>query len=279
MGLIVADISNPFSSAIARIVEDEADKHNYTVIFGSSDENPQKSWKLIDTLLNKQVDGFIIAPAEGTESQILYLEEQGIPFALVDRYFPNLNANYVAMDNYKAAYTAIIHLMDCGYERIGLITYRSSLFHLQERKRGYITALQKNKIVFKKSWLREVDMNNTRAAVEKAVDELLRIEQPVDALLFVSNTIASYGLKYIKSLNIRVPDDLALLSFDETESLDLFYAPLTYIKQPLREMGQLATKILLDNIERNNKKTHINMEAELVVRASTTRKKIDEEVE
>ncbi len=69
IGLIVADISNSFFSSLARIIEDEADKKNYTVIFGSSDENAQKSWKLINALVDRQVDGFIIAPAENTESQ------------------------------------------------------------------------------------------------------------------------------------------------------------------------------------------------------------------
>src|SRR2546423_9040838 len=82
IGLIVSDISNPFSSSLARIIEDEAEKNNYTVIFGSSDESAERSWKLINVLLNRQVDGFIIASAENAESQIVYLKENEIPFVL-----------------------------------------------------------------------------------------------------------------------------------------------------------------------------------------------------
>ena len=93
IGLIVADISNPFFSSLARIIEDEADKKNYTVIFGSSDENAQKSWKLINALVDRQVDGFIIAPAENTESNLTYLKDHDIPFVLIDRYFPGLETN------------------------------------------------------------------------------------------------------------------------------------------------------------------------------------------
>jgi LacI family transcriptional regulator len=112
IGLVVSDISNPFSSSLARIIEDEANKNNYTVIFGSSDEDANKSLKLIDTFLNKQVDGLIIAAAENTASQIQYLQEEGIPFVLIDRYFPELKTSFIALDNYQAAHEAVEHLIE-----------------------------------------------------------------------------------------------------------------------------------------------------------------------
>ena len=87
IGLILADISNPFFAHIARIIEDEAKKHDYTVIFGSSDENASKSRDLIQFLTNRQVDGFIIAPAEDSEKDIKLLKKQNIPFVLIDRFF------------------------------------------------------------------------------------------------------------------------------------------------------------------------------------------------
>ena len=269
IGLIVADISNPFSSTLARIVEDEANKFNYTVIFGSSDENEQKSAKVIDTLLNRQVDGLIISPPAHSESQMLELQRQEIPFVLLDRYFPTIKTNYVALNNYAASFTASKHLIDVGCKRIGMVNYKSDLFHLQERTRGYISAMKEIKMPFKKEWLREIDISNNKLEIEKAVKELLNLKQPVDGLIFASNIIASYGLRYINTLPLTVPDDLSIVSFDETEYLDLFYAPLTYIKQPLQLMGEMATKILLDNIGSNNKIAQVDMEPELVIRASS----------
>ena len=271
IGLIVADISNPFSSTLARIVEDEANKFNYTVIIGSSDENPQKSLKLIDTLLNRQVDGLIISPPSDSEQQMRELQNQDVPFVLLDRYFPNIKTNYVALNNQAAACMATEHLIESGCERIGMINYRTSLFHLQERKRGYLNGLKKHSVPFKKSWLKLVDISNNKEEIEKAVKDLLNADQPVDGLVFSSNIIAAHALKYINTLSLRVPDDLAIVSFDETEALDLFYAPLTYIKQPLREMGAMATKILLENISSNNRITQVDMEPELIVRASSIR--------
>jgi LacI family transcriptional regulator len=265
IGLIVADISNPFFSGLARIIEDEAEKYNYTVIFGSSDENAQKSGKLIDTLVNRQVDGLIIAPSADSESQIIDLQQHEIPFVLIDRYFPAIRTSYVALDNYTAACTATKYMIDQGRKRIGMISYDTELFHLQERNRGYLSALKNARLPGKKKWLREVDIRNNKAEIEKAIHELLYLDPPIDALLFGSNRIAVLGLKYINALPLTVPKDLAIISFDETEALDLFYAPVAYVRQPLQEMGRLATKLLLECIEKNDKITQVNMQAELVV--------------
>ena len=166
IGLIVADISNPFSSTLARIVEDEANKFNYTVIIGSSDENQQKSAKLIDTLLNRQVDGLIISPPADSEAQMTELKNQDIPFVLLDRYFPSVKTNYVALNNHAAALMATEHLIDSGCRRIGMINYKTRLFHLQERKRGYLTALKKHEMAFRKTWLRQVDIANNKFEIE-----------------------------------------------------------------------------------------------------------------
>lgn len=273
IGLIVADISNPFSSTLARIVEDEASKVNYTVIFASSDENEQKASKLIDTLLNRQVDGLILSPPANSERLLMDLQKQEVPFVLLDRYFPDVKTNYVALNNHAAAKMATEHLIGQGCTRIGLVTYKTSLFHLQERKRGYATALKACDIHYKKGFVREVDIINNRTEIEKAVKDLLQAEPRIDGLVFASNIIAANGLRYINTLPVKVPDDVAIVSFDETEALDLFYAPLTYVRQPLPEMGAMATKILLENIAANNRITQVQMEPELVVRASSIRGK------
>lgn len=99
--------------------------------------------------------------------------------------------------------------------------------------------------------------------------DLLALKPPVDAVLFSSNSIAAYGLRCINGLSVKVPGDLAVISFDETESLDLFYAPLTYVKQPLPEMARMALSILLENIGKNDKTMQVEMKAALVVRQST----------
>ncbi len=270
IGLILADISNPFSAALARVIEDEANKYNYTVIFGSSDENPDKYQKILDVLINRQADGLILSPPEHAEPQITDLQQQQIPFILLDRYFPDLQTDYIVLDNYKAAFEATQHLIDCGHKRIGMINYASSLFHLAERSRGYLAALTKNKIAFKNDYLQQVNAASIKEETEKAVHNLLYRKEPADALLFGSNVIAMHAVKYINQKRITVPKDVALVCFDETDAFDLFYAPLTCIRQPIKRMGQLAVEMLLDNIDNKNAQVkQVSLEGELIVRAST----------
>src|SRR5207245_10095294 len=190
----------------------------------------------VDTFDTHKVDGMIIAPPENAEHQIFRLQQQGLPFILFDRYFPAITDNYVALDNYTASYNAVTYMIEIGCKRPAIVTYNSSLFHMQERIRGYLAALKLNGIEPKKSWIKKVNILNPKTGTEKAVQELLSLDEPVDAILFGSNTITIHGVKYINTLPLKVPKDLSIISFDETESLDLFYAPITYISQPMREM-------------------------------------------
>lgn len=270
IGLIVADISNPFFANIARTIEDEAKKNGYTVIFGSSDENAEKSEDLINVLINRQVDGFIIAPAEDTQKQIQYLNDQNIPFVLIDRYFPEIASNYVVTDNYQASYKATDHLFSTGHKRIGMIVYKSSLIHMQERKRGYLDALQKNNLVNDPSLVKEVDFNNIKSDMEKAIKELLHHKSAVDAIFFASNTLALNGLKYLNRNNLRIPDDLAVLCFDEGDAFDFFYSPITFVDQPLVEVGMEAVRILIDQIKsKNQNKRQLLISSKLVIGKSS----------
>lgn len=269
IGLMIADVANPFSACLARIIEDEADRHNYTVVMGSSDENEHKSAKLINTFINRRVDGLILLLPSHAEHQLKYLRRLDIPFVLLDRYFPGSKTSYVALDNYNAALEAVKHIISTGRKKIGMITYKSDLFHLQERRRGYKTALKKAGIAFDKNRLKQVSIRNDRAEIEQAINDLLPAGSPADAILFGTNNIATCGLQYINALAIKVPHDLALVSFDQTPMLDLFYAPVTYIRQPLQEMGRMAIKVLFEKMENNKTIKEINMKAELVIREST----------
>jgi len=272
LGLIVADISNPFFSQLARFIEDQAAVNHYTVIFGSSDENGQKSKNLTDVFLDRQVDGLIITPAENTEPQLRALQKTGTPFVLVDRYFPGLKCSYVALDNFQAAREAVRHLIHEGNKRIGLITFKTNFFHLIERKNGYTAALKEAGIPLNKKWIREVDMANPAPEVEKAIADMLAQPARPEALFFATNALFIHAMKYITRQGIKVPDEIAIVSFDETEASELFYAPPTYIKQPIKEMGQLATRMLIENIERRHIE-QVHLPGELIINSSSIRGK------
>ncbi|QIP15509.1 LacI family transcriptional regulator [Spirosoma aureum] len=275
IGLIIADISNPFFANIARVVEDEAKHNGYTVIIGSSDENAGKSRDLLNVLINRQVDGFIIVSAENSEEQIHYLKDKNIPFVLLDRYFPEIPTDFVSTDHYKASYEACSHLIRNGYQRIGMIAYDSQMFHMQERIRGYKDSLRDNNRHFQKSWLKEVRINTIENGVKAAIDEMLATDRPVDAILFATYSLAINGLKYINELRLNVPADLAIVSFGQAEVFELYYCPITYLKQPIVLLGQTAVELLVKKLKNNlNEPAQILMKAELVERASSTAKPV-----
>ncbi|HTL08501.1 MAG TPA: substrate-binding domain-containing protein, partial [Chitinophagaceae bacterium] len=272
IGLVLADIANPFSAALARILEDEADCFGYTVIFGSSDENPEKYKKILDALVNRQADGLILSPPQHAEAEIVSLQQQQLPFVLIDRYFPGINCNYVVLNNFKAAYDATIHLLQCGHTRVAILNYASDLVHLQERTNGYRAAMQTQGLHESGALVHTLPAIDLQEEVAMAINQLLALDQPATAILFGSNVIAMHGVKYINEKNIRVPDQLALACFDETDAFDLFYAPLTCLRQPIKPMGAMAVKLLLDAIEHpSNEPQQLQFDASLIVRASSGR--------
>lgn len=269
LGLIVADISNPFFAHIARIIEDTAKQHGYTVIFGSSDESMEKSQDLIDTFLNRQVDGLIIAPAAGTEHQVQMLQKKKIPFVLIDRYFPGIEANSIRIDNFRAAYEAADCLLKAGRSGIALVSYKGSMEHVMERERGYRKALEDHGIALREEWLIKASYQRLRDDVEEGLERVLRPKSGVDSILFSTNSLAIEGLKQLYRMGRRIPNDVAVISFDESDAFDLFYVPITYIRQSLPAMGKEAVRLVLKQIgQKKQKAEEIVVAADLVQGAS-----------
>jgi len=267
IGLIVADIANPFFGQMARIVEDEAARHHYTVIIGSSDENHAKSSTLIETFMDRQVDGFIIVPSEGCKEQLETLVRRKVPVVLVDRYLPEVSTNYIVIDNYKATYEAVTHFIAKGYKDIAMVAYHSSMVHMQDRINGYRQAMTDNHLDGAIQ-VKELSYNHVNEDMEKAMNELLTGNKKPNALLFGTSILSVSGLYAIRNHNIKVPEEMALIGFDENEVYDFFYSPLTYIKQPLEEMGKKAVRVLLDQIKGSDKTEQIKLEHQLIERDS-----------
>jgi LacI family transcriptional regulator len=258
IGLIVADISNPFFGHLARTIEDRSEKAGYTVIFASSDENAESSNKLMKALINRQIDGFIIAPAEGTQAQLQYLKASNIPFVLIDRYFEEINSSYVISDNLNATFKATKELLRNGHKKIGFVRYKNELQHTQDRYNGYVNALKSEKRKDYEKYVCEVDYNDPED-FKYQVKKIIGAKNKIDAVLFSTNTLSIMGLKLLIDLNIKVPDDLAVFCFDESESYDLFYCPVSYVKQPMKEIGEKAVEILLNQLS-NRKKINFSKE-------------------
>ncbi len=273
IGVVVADISNPFFSSIARIIEDEAMKQDYVVVFGSSDENAEKSMRLIDVFINRGVDAFIIAPSENTEKQIKRLQKQQIPVVLIDRYFPDIKSDYVVINNFQAAYNAADHLIKGGRDRIAMLAYDTKMEHMQERIRGYKAALEDNGITFDESWLARVSYQDLGSHVSSAIKGMIKPKLQVNGFFFATNSLAVESLKLLTSSGVCIPDDLAVVSFDESDAFDLFYSPVSYVSQSLYDIGKGAIDLALSRIKgESHRLQRLIIEARLVVRESSSGK-------
>jgi LacI family transcriptional regulator len=270
IGLVVADIANPFFGYLARCIENEALKFGYAVIIGSSDEVLKKSELLINTLINRQVDGFIVAPAEGTENQINNILKKKIPLILVDRFFPEIDTNYIVIDNYQSTYDATSYLIKRGYKKIVFIGYKSSMIHMTERKRGYTEAMQ-TYYLGKNTQAIEVSSLNTKTDIERTFLDLLFSEKKIDALIFATNLLSIEGLYCIQKNNIKIPEDIGLIGYDGGDCFNLFYSPVTYIEQPIEELAAKAINRLMDcfiNGETSSKTLHTILKSKLIIRNS-----------
>jgi LacI family transcriptional regulator len=228
----------------------------------------------MNVFLNRQVDAFIIAPAEHTEGQVKTLQESNIPVVLIDRYFPAVKADCVHINNFQAAYQAVDHLAKSGRKKIAMMAYQTTLPHMQERMDGYKAALRDNNIRYKKSWLRQAAYQHITKDITAAMKDLLEPDLQVDAFFFATNTLAVESLKIINHSGIKVPDELAIISFDENDAFDFFYAPVSYMSQSIEDIGKGAVQLVLDRIKHPRKKpASLVVEAKLVLRDSSGRKK------
>lgn len=261
IGLVVSDISNPFFSQLARVLEDEAAKQNYTVLFGSSDENKDKMNSLVGNLINKGVDGLIIVPCEGSERIIASLVYDNVPIVLFDRYFSDINVSYVALNNFNASYVLTKHLLEVGYNAPCMVAYDVDLIHMKERVRGYKKAMED---VGKKNFINVVCLKQN--APRKSADRLLpkMVDAGVDAFLFATNMISLACLYTIKDMGKGIVGKIGLAGFDGNPAFDFFNVPISYIRQPIDILAQKALEILIDSMANGNTVQSVLAEGELV---------------
>jgi LacI family transcriptional regulator len=246
IGMMVEDISDPFFSSIARIVEENAYSKGYKIFYCSTENNTQKTNDLIEVYRTRQVDGYIIAPPPGIETKLKELADDGHPVVLFDRTLPDIEADNVVVDNYRGAYTAIQHFIKNGYRKIAMITLNSDQVQMMERQRGYQDALDeiKQPYVIKKVTYHNQKENNSIHEIQ----EFLTANKDLDAVFFATNYIADSGLEAIRNLNLRIPEDLGVIAFDDYNLFRLFTPSITAISQPIKEIAEQVINLILERL-------------------------------
>lgn len=269
--LMVEKISDYFFSHIAYHLEALAYKNGYKIIYCSTENNAEKTRQLISLLRARHVDGYIITPPPGIESEIKTLVNEDIPVVLFDRYLPDVPTDYVGLDNYKGTFEAVEFLVSTKAKKIALITLQSNQTQMQERESGYIAALKKSRI--KPLILKIPFESDIETAVEK-IKQFITENPGLDAILFATNYFALSGITAINKLQLRVPDDITIIAFDDHDVFKVYHPSISAVAQPLDELAKQLFKTLLDKLDnkiRLKDLTRIIIQPELVLRESTRR--------
>jgi len=272
IGLIIADIANTFFGKLGREIEQEAAKHGYRVIFCSSDEQAEKSEQQIEMLLQGQVDGFIISPPKNSESQIRKLSRAKMPYVLIDRFFPEIDSNYVVIDNEEAAYNATMHLIKRGFKRIACISIDVDLINMKNRIEGYKNAHADVGIEIDEGLIKLLPFSHESKDVYTAIKQLTEnSSEGIDAIFFTTSKVGVMGIESLNKLGLVIPNDIAVVSFDDPDVYRICYSPITAVAQPLTDIGKMSVQILLEKIKNPNSKIKtqkITLNANFVVRKS-----------
>jgi LacI family fructose operon transcriptional repressor len=266
IGLIVADIQNPFFTSVSRAVEDTAYKRGLSVFLCNTDENSDKEAMYLNLMLDENVAGVILAPTRQTADAFADMVNLDIPTVVIDRRVRGVEIDSVLIDNVEAAYKIVEHLIADGRRRIGALFGIGSTTG-RERREGYIRALQDHSL--KPSPDLASFVNAKEEEGYKAVMRLLSLPEPPDAI-FTSNALLSAGaFRAIRESKLAIPDQIAFASFDETTWTSLVEPGITVIEQPTYEIGQTAAELLFKRLEEPSRPTReIILKGKLIIRQS-----------
>lgn len=252
IGLMVEDISNPFFANLAKVIEDEADKVGYTVMFCSTENNDHRAGGLLHMLKYRQMDGFIITPTNGLRADVLQLVEEKRPVVLLDRYFPGMESDFVTIDNHAGSYEATKWLLGRGCQKIGIVTILSDLIQMENRVKGYLDGLQQANISRNSDLMLELKYELSKKEAVEEIVSFLKSKKP-DALIFMTNYLGILGLEAIRNAGLKLPNDLALVCFDDTDLFRLGNPAVSVIAQPIEEIAKITVQNLMQQIRNEPK--------------------------
>jgi LacI family transcriptional regulator len=274
IGLILEDISNPFFATVAWLIERQAFARGYRILYCSTDNDPAKAKDLLAMFQARHLDGYIIAPTAGLETELDALLRSDIPTVFFDRYLPDLPTDYIVVDGEAGAYQATAHLLAQGFRRVAFVTTESEQTQMNVRLQGYLRALHEQGLPPRVQRV-ALAYGGNRADSVAEIRRFLAAHPDCEAVVFANNSLTICALEAIAELGLRIPQDLAVVSFDDNDLFRLYSPAITAVTQPVAALAETAINVLLDNLRDDNAATparqQITLPVSLVVRASSLR--------
>lgn len=251
IGLIIPEIVHHFFTTVISGIECIANKRGYNVMICLSNESYEKEILNMDMLANGIVDGIIVSVAKETEEKKSYnhfkeLINNGIPLVLFDRVIDEVKCNKVISDDISGGYLACDHLIKMGCKRIAILTTPNHVSVGNNRKNGYIKALEENNMLVDKNLILKID---EKLNLEDQIKNLFELSNPPDGIFAVNEIYAATAIKIAHNNKVRVPEDIAIMGFTDGLISNFTFPSLTTIAQHGFTMGEKAIELLLDEIE------------------------------
>ncbi|MFY0688411.1 MAG: LacI family DNA-binding transcriptional regulator [Cyclobacteriaceae bacterium] len=272
VGVIVPYIDRSFFSSAIRGIEEEVKKHGYNVMICQSSERVADEELNVETLMQAQVSGVILSLAGTAEGHLQRVLDQGIPLVTFDRVADQIQAHGVGVDDFQGTYLVTKHLLEQGYTRIAHFQGNQQVNIYRERYRGYRTALEEAGQVINEAWVLPADSKIEEG--RQAAERLMAMDMKVDAISSSSDFSALGAMQYCKSVGMRIPEEIGIAGFSNEPFTELLDPPMTTVSQNSQDMGALAARVFLDELDEDGVKTpkRVLLKPDLLIRASTNRK-------
>jgi LacI family transcriptional regulator len=247
LALVLTDITNPFWTTVARGVEDAASEEGYNVIFCNTDELASKQARYLEALIQKQVDGILLVPARSKESPIELLNHHNVKVVLLDRRLPIKEADVVRCDSSGGAYQLVQLLLKLGHRRIAILSGPSGISSADDRVAGYRQALQEAGLQTEDQLIIYGEFS-LESGYQMTCNLIAMSPRPT-ALFAGNNFIAIGALKALHDEGVAVPEEMSVVGFDDLPAAIVVNPFLTVAVQPAYEMGQRATKRLMECLD------------------------------
>lgn len=270
VGLIIADIANPFFGRLASGVENILSRQNFAVLLANSGNSVKEEKRLLRLMTEKQVDAVIMASSAADGRHIEEAIAHGMRIVLVDTEFSGVNAETIVIDNRRAAEEAVEHLLMLGHRRIAVISGQLQASFDRERLAGYHDAFAQRGLMVDPALV--LNGASTYEGGQAIVRELLAAKQSVTAIFATNNLMTMGAIAAVLEAGLRIPDDVSIVGFDDMEWYPMFQPAITAVSQPAYQLGQVAAEHLLyvmssGRTPKNN--ARVVLETELIIRRST----------
>jgi len=268
IGIIIPSLENLFCTSLISYVEEYLSKNGYSTIICNYRENIDLEKEKLKLILNKMVDGIIIIPSSEIKDALIDVINKGIPVVSIDRLIEDVNCDTVLVDNFNASYIAVEQLIIKGHKRAAIICGPETVYTAQERLKGYLAVYDNYNINVDHDLIKFGDYYTNSAY--KLCKELIEMEESPTAI-FVTNYAMTLGvIMAINEKNIKVPDEISIIGFDNLQMYKIIKPSLSIVIQPMEQLGEAAADIMLRRLQgdKGDFPSIIRLKAKLLMRDS-----------